>query len=77
MSGLNASPKYDRAMLLEELTDPALCRAMERRFAAYRGLWSNPAALLARRVFTWIDCLVNDCYLQGQAAEARLLEAAG
>ena len=64
-------------MGLEELTDPALRRAMERLFAAYRGLWSNPAALLARRVFTWIDCLVNACYLQGQEAEARLLEAAG
>ena len=39
-------------MLLEELTDAALCRAIERLFAAYRGLWSNPTELLARRVFT-------------------------
>lgn len=50
---------------------------MQRLIAAYDGRWSDPAALLRCRAFTWVDCLVNACYLQALAAEARLLEAAG
>jgi glycogen debranching enzyme len=64
-------------MGLTELTDPGLRLSMRRLFEAYDGLWTDPPALLARGAFTWVDCLVNACYLQAQESEAHLLELAG
>jgi glycogen debranching enzyme len=76
-SGMDACPKYDRALGLETVDDPGLRRAMQRLIGCYDGLWHDPTALLAREAFVWIDCLVNACYLQGLSAEARLLTELG
>lgn len=85
-SGMDASPKYAQLLQLDELSEAGLRQAMQRLFESRHQPRAEPA-LLPSAVstgdhagadgFTWTDCLVNACYLQALAAEARLLEAEG
>lgn len=75
-SGLDASPKYDVYLGLQNTPpggmDAALKAAMQRLFAAYRAQRTDARALMALDVFTWKDVLVNTIYADGLRCLARL-----
>lgn len=76
-SGLDASPKYDRALGLQEPTEAGLRAAMDRLFARYEPLRGDDAALLALGAFNVEDVLVNSVYADAMRDLAALLREAG
>jgi glycogen debranching enzyme len=78
-SGLDASPKYDRAMAIPYDppgdTLPALQRSMQRLFDAYKDASPEQQPLLD--VFLFEDVMVNAIYADGLRALARLSRAVG
>jgi len=78
-SGLDASPKYDKAMGIpyEPPTDtlPALRRSMQRLFTAYKD--AAPEAQPLLDVFLFEDVMMNSIYADGLRALAKLSRAVG
>jgi glycogen debranching enzyme len=80
-SGLDACPKYDVLMKLNNL-EPDQVRArlvdsMQRLFGAYEAHREDPGRLPAMDVFNWEDVMVNTIYADGLHCLARLCRAAG
>lgn len=78
-SGLDASPKYDKAMGIpyDPPTDtlPSLQRSMQRLFDAYKGATHEAQPLLD--VFLFEDVMVNSIYTDGLRVLAKLSRAVG
>jgi glycogen debranching enzyme len=78
-SGLDASPKYDKAMGIphEPPTEtlPALRRSMQRLFTAYKD--AAPEAQPLMDVFLFEDVMMNSIYADGLRALAKLSRAVG
>ena len=78
-SGLDASPKYDKAMAIphDPPTDtlPALRRSMQRLFTAYKD--AAPEAQPLMDVFLFEDVMMNSIYADGLRALAKLSRAVG
>lgn len=78
-SGLDASPKYDKAMGIpyEPPTDtlPTLRRSMQRLFTAYKDAAPEAQPLLG--VFLFEDVMMNSIYADGLRALATLSRAVG
>src|SRR5437870_10373266 len=76
-SGLDASPKYDKAMRIPydppTHTLPALQQSMQRLFDAYKGATAEAQPLLD--VFLFEDVMVNAIYADGLRALAKLSRA--
>jgi glycogen debranching enzyme len=80
-SGLDASPKYDVLMQLQDV-EPlelagALRSSMARLFSAYARRREDPARLLAIDVFNWEDVMVNSIYADGLQCLGGLCREAG
>jgi glycogen debranching enzyme len=80
-SGLDMSPKYDRALGIERAAPAEVAgrwhRAMRSLLKAYQP-GRTPESDLARKArFHWIDVAFNAIYADGLACLARLLNAAG
>jgi glycogen debranching enzyme len=80
-SGLDASPKYDRAMRIErdppEGTLDQLRASMTRLFDAYAPHRADPARITVLDDFNWEDVMVNAIYADGLACLVKLCEVAG
>jgi glycogen debranching enzyme len=80
-SGLDASPKYDRLMHLQDVPAEqfaeALRDSMGRLFGAYAPHREDPARLLAMDVFNWEDVMVNSIYADGLQCLGGLCREAG
>src|SRR5262249_36186847 len=80
-SGLDASPKYDVLMHLQDVPDeqvhPQLTANMDRLFSAYKPHREDPARLLALDVFNWEDVMVNAIYADGLQCLGKLCREAG
>src|SRR6202158_567073 len=78
-SGLDASPKYDKAMGIPydppSETLPTLKRSMQRLFGAYKD--ATPEAQPLLDVFLFEDVMVNAIYADGLRALAKLSRAVG
>lgn len=78
-SGLDASPKYDKAMGIpydpSEDTLPTLQRSMQRLFTAYTDVPPQTQPLLD--VFLFEDVMMNSIYADGLRALAKLSRAVG
>lgn len=80
-SGLDASPKYDVLMQLQDVAADdfvdALIRNMQRLFGAYAAHREDPARLLGLDVFNWEDVMVNSIYADGLHCLGGLCREAG
>ncbi len=80
-SGLDASPKYDRLMNLQDVPpeafDAALRASMNRLFSAYAPHREDPARLVGMDVFNWEDVMVNAIYADGLQCLGGLCREAG
>ena len=80
-SGLDASPKYDLAMDLQDVAPEdfadQLRDRMQRLFSAYAAHREDPARLLALDVFNWEDVMVNSIYADGLQCLGGLCREAG
>ena len=80
-SGLDASPKYDRRMIVSgdvpAETLPQLQRSMQRLFDAYAPHRADVGRLPALDVFLWEDVMMNVIYADGLRALGRLCRAVG
>jgi glycogen debranching enzyme len=80
-SGLDASPKYDVLMHLDEVRPEQgvdqLIAHMKRLFSAYEPHREDPARLLALDVFNWEDVMVNSIYADGLQLLGGLCREAG
>ena len=80
-SGLDASPKYDVLMHLQDVPPQQLAAAlrssMDRLFSAYAPHREDPARMLALDVFNWEDVMVNSIYADGLQLLGGLCREAG
>lgn len=74
-SGVDASPKYDELMHLDELNNRALVRSINTLYARYEreGLRGDEHRMIAADLFVDEDVLVNAIYAQGLERLAGLL----
>jgi glycogen debranching enzyme len=80
-SGLDASPKYDALMNLQDVPAEQFAQSlrhnMERLFGAYAPHREDPARILALDVFNWEDVMVNSIYADGLQLLGGLCREAG
>jgi glycogen debranching enzyme len=80
-SGLDASPKYDVLMRLDQVSDEQvraeLVSNMDRLFRAYAPHREDPGRVLALDIFNWEDVMVNTIYADGLQCLGGLCRAAG
>jgi glycogen debranching enzyme len=80
-SGLDASPKYDVLMNLDDVPSDEfadlLRESMDRLFSAYAPHREDPARLVALDVFNWEDVMVNSIYADGLQCLGGLCREAG
>jgi glycogen debranching enzyme len=80
-SGLDASPKYDILMHLNdrpaEQLGNGLRTSMDRLFSAYAPHREDPGRLLGLDVFNWEDVMVNSIYADGLQCLGGLVREAG
>ena len=80
-SGLDASPKYDCLMNLQDVPTEqvatALRSSMDRLFSVYAPHREDPGRLLGLDVFNWEDVMVNSIYADGLQCLGGLVREAG
>ncbi|MGH4031212.1 amylo-alpha-1,6-glucosidase [Actinomycetota bacterium Odt1-20B] len=80
-SGLDMSPKYDRALGIDGVSPDGVAAAwhgaMRALIDGYAGGRHPESPLRQARTFVWNDVLVNSIYADGLAALARLAQHAG
>jgi glycogen debranching enzyme len=72
-AGTDCSPKYDKVLGLEELSNQGFIAKLKEVYAAYEPLRGDDRRILAADIFHIEDVLVNSIYALGLRSLARLL----